>query len=84
MMTSTARTTVDLIDIPSGALPASCPGCGREVYYVARPSGVRMPVEVGGERTFAPAPPRATTEYDGQGAPHLPRCHMRTHATRSR
>lgn len=65
------------IDIPAGTLAVPCRQCGRDVYHVARPCEVRVPVEVSGARTFAPSHPDSTTQHDGQGVPHLARCHAR-------
>jgi len=69
------RTQIVTIVIPSGTPRVNCPGCGKPVYYVTRSCDVRMPVEVDGHSdTIAPSHFKSTTQHDGLGVAHLPRC----------
>lgn len=68
-----------ITDIPAGTIAVPCPGCRQDVYFVAQPSGVRMPLEVivGDNATFTPSDTDARTPHDGRGRPHLSRCRGR-------
>lgn len=76
-MTLSTLPQTDRVDVPAGTLSVPCPGCKRDVFYVSRASGVRMPIEITGPNTFAPSRPHSTTQHDGQGIAHLPHCHRK-------